>query len=152
MFLFVVLTVLLIHDCEPQLLSSSGIKTSVTTDTTKPIFGPLSSSGIGGSTPITTVSFTTNVVTSDTDCPEEVKSACLNGATCQIVQKYSFKCLCRNGFTGFDCGTVDPNSSGKLFCESSPCKNDSTCFDLSLTSGICFCQERYTGAFCETRF
>ena len=151
MVLILIISFVLIHYSESQALSTSVKKTTLSTDTTKLTFGPLSSSAIGGgNTLVTTIALTTGVVV-DTECPNEVKSFCLNGSTCKLVEKYTFKCFCRTGFSGYDCSTVEDNS-GKLFCESSPCKNASTCLQLSLASGVCFCSDRFTGQFCETRF
>jgi hypothetical protein len=152
MISILIISFVLIHYSESQTLSTSGIKTTLSTDTTRLTFGSLSSSAIaGGETTIATTVLTTSNLF-DTECPNEVKTICLNGSTCKLVEKYTFKCFCKSGFSGYDCGTVDDSSDGKLFCQSSPCKNDSTCIQISLTSGVCFCSDRFSGQFCETRF
>ena len=135
----------LIYSAKSQTLSSSGIKITTTTESTKVTFGPLSSSGLTGST-LATVTQTSSVTNSITDCPIEVKAACLNGSTCVLVGPYTFKCICRTGFSGYDCG----DSDSKLFCETAPCKNGSTCLQINLTTGFCFCPPTHTGTYCET--
>ncbi|CAE1272698.1 NOTCH1 [Acanthosepion pharaonis] len=66
---------------------------------------------------------------------------CKNGGTCVNVHTlHQYKCICRPGYMGNNCESID-------YCASQPCRNAATCIS-NLTSFKCNCVTGYTGPTC----
>ncbi|XP_060593963.1 agrin-like isoform X4 [Ruditapes philippinarum] len=68
---------------------------------------------------------------------------CLNGATCIMLNKEIYQCLCFKGYKGSNC--EEPID----ICTNSPCHPSATCSLADTGEILCHCPESREGQYCE---
>ncbi|XP_061546314.1 protein eyes shut homolog isoform X4 [Phycodurus eques] len=75
-------------------------------------------------------------------CPSSLQQPCANGGHCVLNNGNSYTCICRPGWSGYNCRT-NVND-----CVQHWCQNGATCVD-EIDGYSCLCPIGFSGSFCE---